>query len=234
MKFHRFVIATAILSCAVGSAQALSVSYATAANTIPASATASFSSSAGGLALTLTNTFASSIGSVGQVLTGISFDVAGLSSSGTASYVSGTLIEVANGGGVSAASESELAWNVDHPASSTLYLSVFGGGQPDYGLLNQQLDYASANGSIAGNSPHNPFYQGTVSFALASLAGVSADSGISNVQFHFGTAQDSGFVSGDCTAGCSIPSPVPEPETYALMLAGLGLVGWMSRHRRKR
>jgi hypothetical protein len=25
---------------------------------------------------------------------------------------------------------------------------------------------------------------------------------------------------------------VPEPETYALMLAGLGLVGWMSRHRR--
>ena len=27
--------------------------------------------------------------------------------------------------------------------------------------------------------------------------------------------------------------PVPEPETYALMLAGLGLVGFMTRRRRK-
>lgn len=27
-------------------------------------------------------------------------------------------------------------------------------------------------------------------------------------------------------------SPIPEPETYALMLAGLGLVGWMAQRRR--
>jgi hypothetical protein len=30
-----------------------------------------------------------------------------------------------------------------------------------------------------------------------------------------------------------IPSPVPEPSTYALMLAGLGLVAWVARRRRK-
>ena len=28
-------------------------------------------------------------------------------------------------------------------------------------------------------------------------------------------------------------TPVPEPETYALMLAGLGMVGWMSRRKQK-
>jgi PEP-CTERM motif len=29
-----------------------------------------------------------------------------------------------------------------------------------------------------------------------------------------------------------ITAPVPEPETYALMLAGLGMVAWVARRRR--
>jgi hypothetical protein len=30
-----------------------------------------------------------------------------------------------------------------------------------------------------------------------------------------------------------IPSPIPEPETYAMLLAGFGLLGWMARRRRQ-
>ncbi|HKX94685.1 MAG TPA: FxDxF family PEP-CTERM protein [Methylibium sp.] len=33
-------------------------------------------------------------------------------------------------------------------------------------------------------------------------------------------------------ADCVPTTPIPEPSTYALMLAGLGIVGWMARRRR--
>jgi hypothetical protein len=32
--------------------------------------------------------------------------------------------------------------------------------------------------------------------------------------------------------GSVVAAPIPEPETYAMMLAGLGLVGWMAKRRR--
>ena len=37
----------------------------------------------------------------------------------------------------------------------------------------------------------------------------------------------------DMAVGVKVAAPIPEPETYALMLAGLGVVGFMARRRRQ-
>jgi hypothetical protein len=38
----------------------------------------------------------------------------------------------------------------------------------------------------------------------------------------------------DGDVGNGVAAPVPEPETYAMMLAGLGLLGFMARRRKQK
>jgi hypothetical protein len=45
-------------------------------------------------------------------------------------------------------------------------------------------------------------------------------------------SQVNGIYTGGYNAVIALANPVPEPETYALMLAGLGLVGFAARRKR--
>ena len=82
------------------------------------------------------------------------------------------------------------------------------------GLIIGPGPYTSANGSIAGNGPHNPFIDQTATFTLA-LLGATAQTVISNVIFSFGTN------------GAIIPIPA------AVWLFISGLVGLIGIARRK-
>ena len=43
-----------------------------------------------------------------------------------------------------------------------------------------------------------------------------------------------GIVAGSLTAEGVVTAPIPEPETYALLLAGLGLLGFLGRRRKQK
>lgn len=92
--------------------------------------------------------------------------------------------------------------------------------------------YANANGSIAGNGPHNPFLLGTmasggVTFNLA-IPGVTANSSVSSVVFSFGTT------SGINVSAVQNPlTPTPEPSSVILLSSALGLAGFAGFRRRR-
>lgn len=117
----------------------------------------------------------------------------------------------------------EHAWYLGATPPAEQGLSVFGNGQPHNSLLPMLDSYAGTNASIKGNGPHNPFYLGSVTFALytnlSHTDGISIDQ--NSVYFEFGTKPD-------------VLLSVPEPETYAMMLAGLGLLGFMARRRKQK
>ena len=196
---------------------------------VKATATFDFSafSSSKTIGVTLQNLVTNEI-SVGQAISGVSFQLSGLTGKAAIRSSNGTLITVDSLGNFSTGVSSALtAWTTS-TSLTDITASALGSGQPDQTILGAPTasgSYASANASIAGNDPHNPFVEQTATFTFADLAGVTLDSIVSSVRIGFGTS------GADYIAATAVSSAVPEPSTFMLAGFAIALVAGLKRRR---
>ena len=182
------------------------------------SATADFSQSGSTLTLTLTNTLLG-IKSAGQLLTGITFTLSDGSSVALNSQT-GDLINIASNGTVSDLGTLTLGWGFGSTGSNTFEMCVICTGSvtatatPEQGIVGPG-PYSSANSSIDGNGPHNPFVNQAATFTF----NVPSNETVSNVVFSFGTTPGASNV------------PAPEPSTLLLLGTGLCALAWLTSRR---
>lgn len=141
-----------------------------------------------------------------------------------------TTATVASGGSFTTGT-SNNTWALTNPASNEIMLNDLAAGAcgPQCTILGQPgpAGYSNANGSIAGNGPHNPFFFETGNFDILA-AGVTASTVVTGVTFSFGT-----------TPGVDVPgvpSSTPLPGAFGLfgsvLFGGLGVSRWRKRRAR--
>jgi hypothetical protein len=178
---------------------------------------------AGQVGITLSNLLANP-NDVAQLLSDFSFTLSGTTSGATLFSSSGQEITIASGGASSLGSTVAAGWILSSPSTGTYLLNDLAGGAagPAH-LIIGPGPYTNANGSIAGNGPHNPFLNGSATFTL-NITGVTADTTVSNVVFSFGTTP------GDNVPGGSGPNTtIPEPVSLSLVGGGLLALGLLRK-----
>ncbi len=195
----------------------------------PVSAEATFTTGPGTLDIVLTD-LQGNPKDVAQLLSDLDFTLSAALTSGTLnpSSSAGQEVTVGPGGTFTTGGTVSTGWALSSLGGGSFELDVLGTaigpahtiiGPPDGSNV-----YSNANGSIAGNGPHNPFLNQFATFDLL-IPGVTADTTITGATFSFGT------VAGITVPGTPLPSPAPEPTTLALLGLGLAALGYSSRKR---
>jgi hypothetical protein len=190
-------------------------------------ASAQFTTGAGQIVIVLSNLLtANQVLAINQNISDLEFTVSngftGTVTDANRSYT-GSLVDVDASGNVTAAAGTFNGWDFSN-SGSAFTLEELGSAQGN----NQTIvggagaaSYPNANSSIT-NGHGNPLLQGSATFTLTGLTGVTAATTITAATFSFGTAL------GDTVPGQSV---VPEPKEAAVVL--LGFLAVFIAHRRR-
>ena len=170
------------------------------------------------------------IGNLGTSLNSLVFDSNGnLFAANSALYSVNTNTGSASllgNGGASYSSSGDLAF-----VGGALYLSS-AGSNDKLVSLNTSTGFASNVGSIGYGSVYGMATNDNVhlyGMSGTNVITINTTTGAGQFAVNYG-GQGLGTAWG--TAFVSEANPVPEPETYAMMLAGLGLLGFMARRKK--
>jgi hypothetical protein len=191
---------------------------------LPVDANATFTLSNNQIIITLDNLLANPKG-VSQDLSGLAFTVSTGQTAGSIIADSAIPRTVSGDGSFTDGAAVSAGWDLSS-AGGQIVLDALGSGVgPAHTIIGPPggSAYSSANSSIAGNGPHNPFLDQSVVWTL-NVPGVTGSSTITSVTFSFGTTSGSDVVA---PPGMN---PAPEPVTMGILLAG-GLLGLTRRRR---
>lgn len=195
----------------------------------PVNAQAIFTTGAGTLTITLQDLQANPT-DVGQLLSDLQFTLSTGDTTASLFSSSADFITIASNGSVTDNGTGSTGWGF---GSGTLgagnYLlcvicgaGVSAGGTPPSEAIIGPGPYTSANPSIAGNGPHNPFINQTATFTIHD-SNITASTVVSKVTFSFGTAFGSNVIG----------VPTPEPRSTVVILAAFALMAVVYRRRKK-
>jgi len=172
------------------------------------SAIATFVTGNGFMTVTLSDSLANPT-SIGQLVSGLAFAVSEGQTIGTLGSTSANNRKVKADGTFVDLGPSPTGWALATDFNGGFELCALctdlGASGPSRLLIGQPSgagSYQSANASIAGNKPHNPFTTGTSTF-LITIPTVTTQSTIASATFFFGTTEGVS-VAGSCSAGGGI------------------------------